>query len=429
MNFCAEELSRHVHYLTDDIGVRLPGSKEELLAAEYIASEFRKYSDNVSIYRYPVMERCVESELLEVEINGCWEEFPCSLFISAPSTGGKTVEAELVFFDTATGYQRPDLSYLRGKAVVHLGCHIENENDYRRLMESQPAFILFIDTRYTGNVQLADGLFPAYVKKYGAVTSLNVAYMSGWKWLQEHATRARICVSGELRESQTSVVVCDIPGTDPSAGVIYAGGHHDTQSGTVGADDNAIGSACVIELARQLSQKPHKSTYRLISFGAEENLSVGSSAYVREFRSEVERDGVFMCNFDSMGSALGWAAFTVNANDATRALIKECFNKRGIYYVENLVPCPYTDQFPFAACGVAGFWQFRQNCESGVYFHHRIDNTPDKLDFEMASNHVAASCDLLDYIANCEDNSVYRGIPDETFKAVSEQFQAVYGGF
>lgn len=429
MNFSAEELSRHVHYLTDSVGVRLAGSKEERASADYIASEFRKYSDNVKIYEYPVMERRVTSERLEVEINGVWQEFPCSLFGSAPSTDGKCTEGELVFFDTATGYQQEDLSYLGGKAVVHLGCHIEKEDDYRRLMAAKPAFLLFVDTRYTGTVQLADGLFPAYVKKYGAVPSLNVAYMDSWKWIKDKALRARITVAGSSVPSTTSVVVCEIPGTDPDAGVIYAGGHHDTQAGTVGADDNAIGSACVIELARILSQAEHKTTFRLISFGAEEHLSLGSASYVREFRSEIEKNGIFMCNFDTMGSALGWADFTVNANDNLRKLIRKFFNHNGIYYVEHTEPCPYTDQFPFAACKVPGFWQLRKNCETGIYYHHRIDNTPDKIDFELASEYVRVSCELLSFLADTPDRELYRGIPEDIQQQIDSMFQAVYGGF
>ena len=429
MSFSADELSRHVHYLTDNIGVRLAGSQAERDAADYLAAEFRKYSDNVKIFEYPVMERNVTGEKLEVEIDGKWQEFPCSLFGSAPSTDGKCVEAEMVFFDTATGYKHSDLSFLENKAVIHLGCHIEHEDDYRRLMEAKPAFILFIDTRYTGNVQLADGLFPAYVKKYGAVPSLNVAYMDGWKWLKAKASRARITVSGNMRESLTTVVVCELTGTDPDAGIIYAGGHHDTQAGTVGADDNAIGSACVVELARILSEKKHRATFRLISFGAEEQLSLGSASYVREFRREIEEKGIFMCNFDTMGSALGWADFTVNANDELRELIRKYFNKNDIYYVENTEPCPYTDQFPFAACKVPGFWQLRKNCETGIYYHHRIDNTPDKIDFETAANYVKASCELLDFIANLENNSRYAGIPEDIQKKIDHLFQTVYGSF
>ena len=78
MNFSANELKRHVCHLTDDIGVRLAGSKEERLAAEYIVSEFQKYSDKVSVFEYPVIERCVDSEKLEIEIDGKWQE--CQLY-------------------------------------------------------------------------------------------------------------------------------------------------------------------------------------------------------------------------------------------------------------------------------------------------------------------------------------------------------------
>ena len=429
MHKTSGNLEKHVRMLTDTIGIRLAGSAQEYQAAEYLAGQFRQYSPRVTIEEFPVRERCVTGEKLEVEINGQWQEFPCSLFSSAPSTDGRRVEAELVFFDTATGYQRPDLSFLTGKAVVHLGCHIESEDNYRRLMEAKPAFILFVDTRYTGTVQLADGLFPAYVKKHGAIPSLNVAYMDAWKWLQGKAARAAITVEGGIRESKTTVVVCELPGTDPSGGVIYAGGHHDTQAGTVGADDNAIGSACVIELARLLSAKPHKRTFRLMSFGAEEQLSFGSAAYVRKHRGEITKNGVFMCNFDSMGSALGWAEFTVNANDSLRQKIAEVFHRRGIYFVEHTAPCPYTDQFPFAACGVPGLWLFRKNCFAGIYFHHRVDNTPDIIGFDQAAGQVLAAAELLSGLADADDIAPYRGIPAELQKKIDALFGSVYGGF
>ena len=429
MNITRTNLEKHVRMLTDTIGIRLAGSPQEDQAAEYIAGAFRQYSPRVTIEKYPVRERCITSEKLEVQLAGQWREFPCSLFSSAPPTDGKRLEAELVFFDTATGYQRPDLSFLTGKAVVHLGCHIESEDNYRRLMEAKPAFSLFVDIRYTGTVQLADGLFPAYVRKYGAIPSLNVAYMDAWKWLQGKAVRAAVTVSGGIRDSETTVVICEIPGTDPESGVIYAGGHHDTQAGTVGADDNAIGSACVIELARLLSARPHKRTFRLISFGAEEQLSLGSASYVRKHRGEIARNGVFMCNFDSMGSALGWSEFTVNANDALREMITRTYNRNNIYFVELTEPCPYTDQFPFAACGVPGIWLFRRNCTGGIYFHHRVDNTPDIIGFEQAAEQVHASFALISELADAEDIASLRGIPDVLQKEINSLFQAVYGGF
>ena len=425
----SEELKRIVCTLTDDIGVRLAGSVQERRAADFLAAEMKKYTPHVSIEEFPVFERCVESEKLEVFIDGEWKAYPCSLFSSAPGTGGKDVEGDLVFFDTATGYQRPDLSYLKGKAVVHLGCHIESEDAYRRLMAAEPAFLLFVDTRYPADIQLADGLFPAYVKKFGAVPSLNVAYQHAWKWKTSKAMKARINVVSEMHPAMTTVVVADLPGTDPQGGVIYAGGHHDTQADTVGADDNAIGSASVVELARILSEKSHKRSFRLMSFGAEEQLSLGSASYIRRHRAEIEKEGVFMANFDSCGSAMGWASFIVNAQPPLCDMVRHILNSYDIYYNEYHGCDPYTDQFPFAACGVPGMLFFRKNCSAGLFFHHRVDNTPDKLDFDVAASYVTAAAEIMETLADVGDLSAFRGIPDGLKPEIDDLFNKVYGGF
>jgi Zn-dependent M28 family amino/carboxypeptidase len=47
----------------------------------------------------------------------------------------------------------------------------------------------------------------------------------------------------------------------------------------------------VLELARLLQPRPRRRTIRLISFGAEEQLSVGSTAYVRAHREETATRG------------------------------------------------------------------------------------------------------------------------------------------
>ena len=422
-------LEHTVRTLTEEIGVRLAGSPEEARAAEALASEFRAVTDDVRIERFPVLQRVVRSENYAVRTAGVWRAFRASLFNSAPGTAGETREAELVFFDTATGYRNPNLGHLRGKAVVHLGCHIESGENYRRLMEAQPAFLLFVDTRYPGNAALADGLFPAYVKKYGAIPSVNVAYLDAWNWKVSGADSVRIAIDSELAPSETTVVAAELAGTCPAEGILFAGGHHDTQAGTVGADDNAIGSAAVTELARVLARRPHRRTVRLLSFGAEEQLSAGSAAYVRRHRSELETRGLFMCNFDTFGSAMGWADFTVNATDALRDRIREVFHSRGLYFAEHTEPVPYTDQFPFAACGVPGMWIFRKNCDAGVFYHHRHDADAGKLDFSIAAEHVAAAAELLSQLADVRDFSPYRGIPAAMRPGIDTLFQTVFGGF
>ena len=61
--------------------------------------------------------RAVTEEQLEVEIEGAWQPFPCSLFSSTPGTDGEWRSADLTTL-TPTDYQRDDLGHLRGKAVI-----------------------------------------------------------------------------------------------------------------------------------------------------------------------------------------------------------------------------------------------------------------------------------------------------------------------
>ena len=166
-----------------------------------------------------------------------------------------------------------------------------------------------------------------------------------------------------------------------------------------------------------------------MSFGAEEQLSLGSASYIRHHRAEIEKEGLFMCNFDSCGSAMGWASFIVNGQTALCDLIRKTLNGDDIYYNEYHGCDPYTDQFPFAACGVPGMLFFRKNCSAGLFFHHRIDNTPDKIDYNVAADYVTAAAKVMETLADAADISAFRGIPADLKVEIDDLFNKVYGGF
>lgn len=430
MPVSVELLKEHVEYLCNTLGVRLAGSAAEHQAAEYVRKIAGKYNLQTDIETFPVMERAITSEVLEVEINGQWQRFPASLFGSAPSTGGKTLEGDLIWFDSQGGYRREDLSFLRAKAVVHLGCHILNPQYYQALMAAEPAFLLFVDTRFPAAEARADGLFPAYVKEFGALPTMNVAFEDARQWQISHASRARLTVCGESRPSESVNAVITIPGTDPEAGIVYAAGHLDTQADTPGADDNAVGVAAVLELARLLSQEKHKRTIKLCAFGAEEQLSVGSASYVRKHRQEIEENGVFMCNFDSFGTAMGWTELFIVGDDETVETVDSRFKKEDIYAVIQRQITPYVDNFPFSVAGVPGLWVLRKNCENGHTYHHRADNTPDKLDFSISARHVDAGKAVISYYADSEKPiNAMRILSPEQQQEISSMWEAVYGGW
>lgn len=102
-----------------------------------------------------------------------------------------------------------------------------------------------------------------------------------------------------------------LTGTDVGGGVIVVGAHYDSrgddltdaESAAPGADDNGSGVAAVLELARLLSQRPHRSTIIFVLFSAEEVSRQGSKAFVKDYLNRFDDNPVFaMLNLDTIGS-------------------------------------------------------------------------------------------------------------------------------
>ena len=80
-------------------------------------------------------------------------------------------------------------------------------------------------------------------------------------------------------------LVTDIPGTTKKDHFVMAGAHYDTFASSPGADDNASGTAAVVEAARVLAACPGKKSIRLVLFSNKH--SVGSTAFVAQLKTEV----------------------------------------------------------------------------------------------------------------------------------------------
>lgn len=101
-------------------------------------------------------------------------------------------------------------------------------------------------------------------------------------------------------------IEAELPGTE-SAQLVLLVAHLDSYitgvsrgSPAPGADDDASGSAAVLEAARILSQYKFKHTIRFVLFTGEEQWTVGSSAYARKLASAgAQILGVF--NMDMIG--------------------------------------------------------------------------------------------------------------------------------
>ena len=129
----------------------------------------------------------------------------------------------------------------------------------------------------------------------------------------------------------------------------YLGAHYDSIAAGPGANDNASGTAALIELAR---------TYRVeglcvIAFGAEEVGLFGSRAFVAAHDIENAR---FMLNLDMVAKITGWVFVTPTGDRASGALAERAVGvAEALGYEVPAGPFPSgssSDSFTFSEAGV-----------------------------------------------------------------------------
>ncbi len=211
-----------------------------------------------------------------------------------------------------------------------------------------------------------------------------------------------------------SNVVAMVPGTDPALGGqwIVIGAHYDHLGTTgmgardrrtakdahLGADDNASGTAAVLELARRLANDPPRRPVMLVHFAAEEIGLIGSNVFVQNAPVPVDSI-VAMVNLDMVGrlggrplqligleSSPDWPALVRRANSGSRLVVREAAAAGG------------SDHMPFAREGVPAVHLF-----TGMHpAYHTRDDTVAGVDFDGLVSVVEFAERLIRAIADDE---------------------------
>ena len=105
---------------------------------------------------------------------------------------------------------------------------------------------------------------------------------------------------------------------------VLLGAHYDSVAGSPGANDNASGTAVVLNIARRLARSETRSVW-FVAFDGEESGLHGSSAFVRAADPQFLSHLQVMMNFDMVGvnerlSVSGSPALTALAQDADRSI-------------------------------------------------------------------------------------------------------------
>lgn len=445
-----EDLRQHMEYLASDkLEGRLPGTKGFELSIKYIDSIFNSYKlvkpisksnyqQNLDIENFLVKEKSIVTirsdtfhvgknfilfhfgKLNNEKINGyvvdvedgiCEPEYNIDNFKGLDISGKWLLMNEQISFDILdslpeelkTVYSDIHTSSLRraGKAIEKgaigilfkptiSGIKYWNIRNYsfnnyycsptiKSPFRSAKLPILFIDSTFLNTISVNKRVqltLEKYLEKEDEIVSQNiVGIVNG---------------TDEIRKDEYIVIGAHLDHIGRTDSVIYHG-----------ADDNASGSAAIIELANRLVQNPCKRSIIFVLFTAEEIGLLGSNYFVKY--SPVNKDSIItMINLDMIGrndtKAKDVAAIFNYSNDDIKEAIIKAQNDIKIdwEYSRNFTHKNSGDHYSFMNEGIPALL-----ITSGLHsdLHQPADNLL-KIDFDLLTNNVEFLYRLLLELAN-----------------------------
>jgi Zn-dependent M28 family amino/carboxypeptidase len=199
---------------------------------------------------------------------------------------------------------------------------------------------------------------------------------------------------------KTSNVIAELKGSEKPDEFVILGAHLDSWELGTGALDNGCNAALVIDALRAIQStglKPRRSI-RFILFSGEEEGLLGSRAYSRAHRAELDNAaGVII--FDSgVGRTTGFATGgRKDTIDTAKRLIAP-FQPFGLTELKTDMEWG-TDHFDFMLEGVPTFVA-DQDEANYLENYHAVSDTYDKVDFPQLKKHVAEAAAFAFALAN-----------------------------
>jgi Zn-dependent M28 family amino/carboxypeptidase len=199
---------------------------------------------------------------------------------------------------------------------------------------------------------------------------------------------------------KTANVIAEIKGSDKPDEFVILGAHLDSWELGTGALDNGCNAALVIDALRAIKAsglKPRRSM-RFILFSGEEEGLLGSRAYSRAHRPELDRAAGVIVWDSGTGKTTGLAdGGRKDVLDTAKRLIAP-LREFGLTEMKTDMEWG-TDHFDFMLEGVPTFVA-DQDEANYLENYHAVSDTYDKVDFAQLKKHVAEAAEFSFALAN-----------------------------
>jgi hypothetical protein len=403
----AANVKAHVDHITTEIPSRLAGSANGKRMAEYSAAALTRDGVAATVFEMPgLVSFPAQGELrvlapveLVIEANTLGHSLPTLpdglsgelMDVASGAFGeyagrdatGKITLSELSYHPARHEKQRISALMGAGGCVMMNWGHAENTavpfgsvkpvwgNPTPETLRSEMARLPCVGIARTAGLKLRQML------KEGPVRVLMRAHVeNGWRPVQ--------ITVGEIKGRTEDFVV--------------VGGHQDSWPGPQ-ATDNAAGNACILELARVFNQQRHKLRRGLVAgfwTGHETGTMIGSSWYVDRNWDRLRQHAVAYLQIDQpacAGTSRWSAASNVELKRFHQGVERRLLGNRPFAWrraVKNGDASFFGLGVPMlAAQGAFTEEELKKTALANLgWWHHSIENTIDKLDFEFMADHL-----------------------------------------
>jgi aminopeptidase YwaD len=342
--FDPQRALEHVRHLADSIGPRPAGSAAEEQAARYIAQVLESYGYRVEEQSFAIRPTLTREAELRLRSPVARSVDALAIVFSPPGQA----EAELVY---AGQGQLPEFpANTPGRiALVQRGGITFAEKVGNAFRAGAVGVIIY-------NNQ--PGPFLGVMPQGAALPAVAISQQEGQALLQMLAqgpVRAFLRVAEPAVKTSYNVVAG--PAEGPCRLVV--GGHYDSVPISPGANDNASGTAVVLELARVLAGDPRREGVCFVLFGSEEEGLLGSREFIGRLGPEERARLLAMVNLDMVGVGDRWlivgsASLAQEAARTAEAL--------GLAYQVGQLPRGFSsDHASFLEAGIAAVFLHRQD--------------------------------------------------------------------
>ncbi len=403
--------------LTTEVGPRLAGTEAEARARAWSLKKLAALGfKNVRNEPFQMKTWVRGAETLEV-----LAPFPQPLHLTALGNSGATsakgLEAEIVYFADLAALNAAPEGSLKGKIafVSHGMTRTQDGSQYgafgaaRRSGPTVAArkgaaaiLIRSIGTDYhrnphTGVTNFADGVTPIPA----AALSLPDAEQLERIVKRGQPVKVKLTLTPrQIGTTESGNVIAEVPGSDPTAGMVVVACHLDSWDLGTGAFDDATGCGIVAAAAKRIMDAgTPRRTIRILWAGAEEVGVFGGKAY---FDAHKDENHVLAAESDFGADRIWRVDFKLP--DSAKAV--------GDRVATTLAPLGISrgreragggaDVAALVASGVAGI-DLQQDGSRYFDLHHTPDDTLDKVDPVQLRQNVAAWTAMLAVVANAPE--------------------------